>query len=247
MQKSQERCLIGQLGAYGSRATARGDLAVSEFRSHHRTGLACESNRIRLGCVRITPRSLPIYRAVSMQGRLEPCHHLREGEPGPRASSPETLVPSSQAPWRAHGGQLTAAASLATAPGSPSLPPRLSRLRSGLPAYQRLPRLQDLHTSCTSSPSHLRAPGAEYLDLLERVRPSIAPGSRLAARVAAIQSFRYAVTGQPPMAVGEALRARALQEQTHLSDEWNAAVPLILYRSSRRRRSSCRVARYAPN
>ena len=72
--------------------------------------------------------------------------------------------------------------------------------------------------------------GGEYLDLLERVRPSIAPGSRLAARVAAIQSFRYAVTGQLPMAVGEALRARAIQEQAHLSDEWNAAVPLILLR-----------------
>ena len=67
--------------------------------------------------------------------------------------------------------------------------------------------------------------GGEYLDLLERVRPSIPPESRLAARVAAIRSFRYAVTGQLPMAVGEALRARAIQEQTHLSDEWNAAVP----------------------
>jgi LuxR family transcriptional regulator, maltose regulon positive regulatory protein len=72
--------------------------------------------------------------------------------------------------------------------------------------------------------------GGEYLDLLERVRPSIASGSRLAARVAAIRSFRYTVTGQLPMAVGEALRARAIQEQTHLSDEWNAAVPLILLR-----------------
>ena len=72
--------------------------------------------------------------------------------------------------------------------------------------------------------------GGEYLDLLERARPSIAPGSRLAARVAAIRSFRYAMTGQLPMAVGEALRARAIQDQTHLSDEWNAAVPLTLLR-----------------
>jgi LuxR family transcriptional regulator, maltose regulon positive regulatory protein len=72
--------------------------------------------------------------------------------------------------------------------------------------------------------------GGEYLDLLEQVRPPIAPESRLAARVAAIRSFRYAVTGQLPLAVGEALRARAIQEQTHLSDEWNAAVPLILLR-----------------
>jgi len=72
--------------------------------------------------------------------------------------------------------------------------------------------------------------GGEYLDLLEQARPSIAPGSRLAARAAAIRSFRYAVTGQLPIAVGEALRARAIQEQTHLSDEWSAAVPLILLR-----------------
>ena len=72
--------------------------------------------------------------------------------------------------------------------------------------------------------------GGEYLDLLEKARPSIAPESRLAARVAAIRSFRYAVTGQLPMAVGEALRARAIQEQTHLSDEWNVAVPLVLLR-----------------
>ncbi len=74
------------------------------------------------------------------------------------------------------------------------------------------------------------ARGGEYLDLLDRARPPIAPWSRLAARAAAIRSFHYAVTGQLPMAVGEALRARAIQEQAHLSDEWNAAVPLILLR-----------------
>ena len=72
------------------------------------------------------------------------------------------------------------------------------------------------------------ARGSECLDLLERVRPSIPPESRLAARVATIRSFRYAMTGQLPMAVGEALRARAIQEQTHLGDEWNAVVPVIL-------------------
>ncbi len=72
------------------------------------------------------------------------------------------------------------------------------------------------------------ARGGHYLDLLERAGPSIAPGSRLAARMAAMRSFRYAITGRLPMAVGEALRARAIQEQTHLSDEWNAAVPLTL-------------------
>ena len=72
--------------------------------------------------------------------------------------------------------------------------------------------------------------GGEYLDLFEKARPSIEPESKLAARAAAIRSIRYAVTGQLPMAVGEALRARAIQEQTHLSDEWNAFVPLILLR-----------------
>jgi LuxR family transcriptional regulator, maltose regulon positive regulatory protein len=72
------------------------------------------------------------------------------------------------------------------------------------------------------------ARGGEYLDLLGRAGPSIAPGSRLAARVAAIRSFRFAVTGQLPVAVGEALRAQAIQEQAQLSDDWKAAVPLIL-------------------
>ena len=107
-----------------------------------------------------------------------------------------------------------------------------------------LPRLPDLKTVDPSvlvnAPDELLAlaadlllsgdtvRGSEFLDLLERVRPSIPPESRLAARVATIRSFRYAVTGQLPMAVGEALRARAIQEQTHLGDEWNVAVPLIL-------------------
>ena len=72
------------------------------------------------------------------------------------------------------------------------------------------------------------ARGGELLDLLEQARPAIRPESRLAGRVAAIRSLHYAVTGQLPMAVGEALRARAIQEQTHLSYEWDAAVPLIL-------------------
>ena len=72
--------------------------------------------------------------------------------------------------------------------------------------------------------------GGQYLDLLERARPSIRPESRLAARYAAIQSFRYAVTGRLDMAVDAALRARVIQKQTQLSDGWNAAVPLILLR-----------------
>ena len=72
--------------------------------------------------------------------------------------------------------------------------------------------------------------GGQYLDLLERTRPPIPPESRLAARYAAIQSFRYAVIGRLDIAVGTALRARVIQEQTQLSDERNAAVPLILLR-----------------
>jgi hypothetical protein len=85
--------------------------------------LACESNLIRLGLHKDHASKSPDLSWRQHAGWLEPRHHLREGEPGPRASSPETWVPSSQAPWRAHGGQLTAAASLATAPGSPSLFP----------------------------------------------------------------------------------------------------------------------------
>ena len=72
--------------------------------------------------------------------------------------------------------------------------------------------------------------GGQYLDLLERTRPPIPPESRLAARYAAIQSLRYAVIGQLDKAVDAAMRARGIQEQTQLSDEWNAAVPLILLR-----------------
>ena len=74
------------------------------------------------------------------------------------------------------------------------------------------------------------ARGGRYLDLLERARPSIPPDSRLAARYATMQSFRYAVIGQLDKAVDAAMRARGIQEQTQLTDEWNAAVPLILLR-----------------
>ena len=45
-----------------------------------------------------------------------------------------------------------------------------------------------------------------------------------------MRSFHYALTGQLDEAVGEALAARAIQERTLLTDEWNAAVPLILLR-----------------
>ena len=73
------------------------------------------------------------------------------------------------------------------------------------------------------------ARGGEYLDLLEQTG-KIPPGSRLAARFAAFQSFRYGVAGQLETAVQKALAARAIQDRTQLADDWNAVVPLILIR-----------------
>jgi LuxR family maltose regulon positive regulatory protein len=73
------------------------------------------------------------------------------------------------------------------------------------------------------------ARGGDYLDLIERVAP-IPADSKLAARFAAIRSFHNAVTGQLDEAVRVGLAARAIQERTQLTDEWNAAVPLILIR-----------------
>jgi LuxR family maltose regulon positive regulatory protein len=72
--------------------------------------------------------------------------------------------------------------------------------------------------------------GGEYLDLLDRARPPIPAGSRLAARVAVMRSFRYVQIGQLNKGVDEALAARAVQERTQLADGWNAIVPLILLR-----------------
>jgi LuxR family maltose regulon positive regulatory protein len=74
------------------------------------------------------------------------------------------------------------------------------------------------------------ARGGEYLAQLERVRPSIPPESRLAARFAAMRAFRYGLLGQLDEAVDEALAARAVQDRTQLKDEWNAVVPLVLLR-----------------
>ncbi len=73
------------------------------------------------------------------------------------------------------------------------------------------------------------ARGGEYLDLLGQAE-EIPPDSGLAARFAAIQSFRYGVCGQLEKAVGAALAARAGQERTQRCDEWDISVPLILIR-----------------
>ena len=74
------------------------------------------------------------------------------------------------------------------------------------------------------------ARGGEYLDLLERAQSPIPPGSKLAARFAAMRSFHYGLIGQLNEAVGAALAARAFQDRAQLTDDWNAAVPLILLR-----------------
>ena len=73
------------------------------------------------------------------------------------------------------------------------------------------------------------ARGGEYLDLLEHAG-TIPAESKLAARFAAFQSFRYGVVGQLEKSVRAARAAQAIQERTQLTDEWNAAVPLILIR-----------------
>ena len=73
------------------------------------------------------------------------------------------------------------------------------------------------------------ARGGEYLDLLENAG-TIPAESKLAARFAAFQSFRYGVVGQLEKSVRAARAAQAIQERTRLTDEWNAAVPLILIR-----------------
>ena len=72
------------------------------------------------------------------------------------------------------------------------------------------------------------ARGGEYLDLLDRAQTPIPPESKLAARFAAMRSFHHAQLGRLDEAVAAALAARAIQERTQFTDEWNAAVPLIL-------------------
>ena len=74
------------------------------------------------------------------------------------------------------------------------------------------------------------ARGGEYLDLLDRARPPVAPDSKLAARIAAARALHHMLTGRVNEAVTEALTVRAIQERTQLADEWTAAVPLILLR-----------------
>ena len=73
--------------------------------------------------------------------------------------------------------------------------------------------------------------GGQYLELLERARPSIPPESALAAQFAVLRSFRCALAGQAGEAVSEGLTARAIQDWTPLAGAWDAALPLVLVRA----------------
>jgi LuxR family transcriptional regulator, maltose regulon positive regulatory protein len=88
-------------------------------------------------------------------------------------------------------------------------------------------RLLGLATHLLLSGDTARA--GEYLDLLEHAG-KIPPDSRLAARFAAVQSYRNGVVGLLERAVRAATAARATQERTHLTDGWDIAVPVILIR-----------------
>ena len=74
------------------------------------------------------------------------------------------------------------------------------------------------------------ARSGEYLDALERTQLSSPLEPKLAARFAAMRCFYYVLTGQLTEAVGEARKARAIQERMPLPDDWNVAVPLVMLR-----------------
>ena len=73
--------------------------------------------------------------------------------------------------------------------------------------------------------------GGQYLDQLERAQPAPASDSRLAARLAAMQSLRHALAGDVRAALRHALAARSIEERALPGDEWNAVVPLVLLRA----------------
>jgi LuxR family transcriptional regulator, maltose regulon positive regulatory protein len=73
------------------------------------------------------------------------------------------------------------------------------------------------------------ARSGQYLDLLEHAQ-KIPAASGLASRFAVIRSYQYGVTGQLDKSVQAAETARAIQESSQLTDEWNAAIPAILIR-----------------
>ncbi len=73
--------------------------------------------------------------------------------------------------------------------------------------------------------------GGQYLDQLEGAQPAGAADSRVAARLAAMQSLRHAIAGDVGDALRHALAARSIEERTLPGDEWNAVVPLVLLRA----------------
>jgi LuxR family transcriptional regulator, maltose regulon positive regulatory protein len=73
--------------------------------------------------------------------------------------------------------------------------------------------------------------GAEYLDVLERAHPQIAPDSALAAQLAVTRALRHMLAGQAEQAVAQALAARAIRQRAHLEDAWSASVPMLLLRA----------------
>jgi LuxR family maltose regulon positive regulatory protein len=72
------------------------------------------------------------------------------------------------------------------------------------------------------------ARGGQYLDLLKHAEPSIPPKSRLAARLATMRAFRHAMIGQAAEVLGQARAAQAIRKQKQLTDDWAAAIPLVL-------------------
>ena len=70
----------------------------------------------------------------------------------------------------------------------------------------------------------------DYLDLLGQTQPPAALAPRPAYRLATLQCFYYALTGAVAEAEAAAGRARAIQDRTGHTDEWDAAVPLTMVR-----------------
>ena len=69
--------------------------------------------------------------------------------------------------------------------------------------------------------------GGEYLDLLERARPT-APSD---AKLLAAKALRFTLSGQAEQAVTAALAARDIREGTQPADEWNALTSIVLLRA----------------
>jgi LuxR family transcriptional regulator, maltose regulon positive regulatory protein len=71
------------------------------------------------------------------------------------------------------------------------------------------------------------ARGGEYLDLLERARPTVLSD----ARFMAAKALRFMINGHAEEAVTTALAAREIQERTQSADEWNALTSVVLLRA----------------